>query len=96
MSITPLYEFEEEWRQRMVKMHLEMPRGGELTGPIEGAYGEVYSITLPENTYPRRIAAKCPCFMRFATLEKATILQWALNQVHNARTACWPLSFTSH
>ena len=46
MSIKPLYEFDDERRQRIVKMHLEMPRGGEVTGPIEGAYGEIYSVLL--------------------------------------------------
>ena len=40
MSIKPLYEFDDERRQRIVKMHLEMPRGGEVTGPTEGAYGD--------------------------------------------------------
>ena len=71
MSITPLYEFNEEWRQRIVKMHLAMPRGGEVTGPLEGACGEIYSITFQENTYPRRIAAKCPRIKQFGTFEKA-------------------------
>jgi serine/threonine protein kinase len=71
MTIAPLYEFEEELRQLIVKTHLEDSRGGEVTGPIEGAYGEIYSITLPENTFPRRIAAKCPRIKRFGTLEKA-------------------------
>ena len=42
-----------------------------MTGPIEGAYGEVYSITLPENTFPRRIAAKRPRIKRFGTREQA-------------------------
>src|SRR5215211_7007626 len=31
VSIKPLYEFDDERRQRIVKMHLEMPRGGEVT-----------------------------------------------------------------
>ena len=55
----------------IVKMHLEMQHGGEVTGPIEGAFGEAYSITLPENTSPRRIAAKCPRIKRFGTLDQA-------------------------
>jgi eukaryotic-like serine/threonine-protein kinase len=71
VSIKPLYEFDHEWRQRIVKMHLEMPRGGTVTGPIEGAYGEVYSITFSENHFPRQLAAKCPRIKRFGTLENA-------------------------
>lgn len=30
MTIKPLYEFDHETRQLIVKMHLEMPRGGEF------------------------------------------------------------------
>jgi hypothetical protein len=71
MTVMPLYEFDEELRQRIVKDHLETSCRGEVTGPFEGAFGEVYSITLPENTFPRRIAAKCPRIKRFGTLEKA-------------------------
>jgi hypothetical protein len=71
MIIDPLYEFEEELQRLIVKTHLEMKRGGEVTGPIEGTYGDVYSITLPENTFPRRIAAKCPRIKRFGTSEQA-------------------------
>jgi serine/threonine protein kinase len=70
MIIDPLYEFEEELQRLIVKTHLEI-RGGEVTGPIEGTYGDVYSITLPENTSPRRIAAKCPRIKRFGTSEQA-------------------------
>jgi serine/threonine protein kinase len=69
MSIRPLYEFEEELRQRIVRTHLEMPRGGEVTGPIEGSYGSIYSIKLPHS--PVRIAAKCPRIKRFGTPEEA-------------------------
>ncbi len=71
MSIRPLYELDEERRQQIVKRHLEMPRGGKVTGPIEGAYGEVYSITFPGGYVPRRIAAKCPRIKRFGNFEKA-------------------------
>lgn len=69
--VRPLYELDEETRQQIIKMHLEMPRGGNATGPIEGAYGEVYSIYFPEGTFPRQIAAKCPRVRRFGTPEKA-------------------------
>jgi hypothetical protein len=37
VSIRPLYEFGPEIRQLIVEMHLEEPRGGEVSGPIEGA-----------------------------------------------------------
>jgi hypothetical protein len=33
MSITPLYEFDEEWQQKIIRLHLSMPRGGEVAGP---------------------------------------------------------------
>jgi hypothetical protein len=39
----PLYEFDDEWRNRIIKMHLEM-RGNKVTGLVEGTYGDVYSI----------------------------------------------------
>src|SRR6266576_7293360 len=67
----PLYEFDSEQRQQIVKSHLEMPRGGEVTGPIQGTYGEIYSITLPKHISPRRIGAKCPSIKRFGTRERA-------------------------
>ncbi|MGI0525976.1 serine/threonine protein kinase [Rhizobium giardinii] len=69
--VKPLYEFDEETRQDIIKMHLEMPRGGKVTGPIEGAYGEVYSIYFPASHFPRRIAAKCPRFRRFGKHQMA-------------------------
>jgi hypothetical protein len=31
MAIQPLYEFDENWREQIVKIHLEMPRGGRVT-----------------------------------------------------------------
>ncbi len=71
MDIIPLYEVDEERRRKIVKMHLEMPRGGTARGPTEGAYGEVYSITFPENTFPRMFAAKCPRIKRFGSPENA-------------------------
>jgi len=71
MSITPLYEFGDHDQQLIVRLHLEMPRGGTVTGPIEGTYGEIYFVLLPENTFPRRIAAKCPRIKRFGSFEKA-------------------------
>jgi serine/threonine protein kinase len=69
--VKPLYEFDKETRQQIIKMHLEMPRGGTVTGPIEGAYGEIYSIHFPASHFPRQIAAKCPRLRRFGTPEMA-------------------------
>lgn len=71
MDIKPLYEFEEERRQQIVKRHLAMPHGGTVTGPVEGVFGEVYSITFPEGYFPRRIAAKCPRIKCFGNLKNA-------------------------
>lgn len=70
MSIKPLYEFDDESRRRIVKMHLEMPRGGVVTGPTEGAYGEIYSILLNDSGRIR-VAAKSPRIKRFGSPEKA-------------------------
>jgi len=82
MSIKPLYEFDQEKRQQIVRRHLEEPRGGEATGPIEGAYGEVYSVTFPTGTSPRRIAAKCPRIKRFGSSEKARVgIEQALHEL---------------
>lgn len=69
--MTALYEFDDELRQQIVKMHLEMPRGGNVMGPIEGAYGEVYSVNFPANHFPRQLAAKCPRMKRFGTPDQA-------------------------
>jgi eukaryotic-like serine/threonine-protein kinase len=70
MGIQPLYEFDENWREQIVRMHLEMPRGGRVTGPREGAYGEIYSIELDDSARTR-IAAKCPRIKRFGSPAKA-------------------------
>jgi serine/threonine protein kinase len=92
MSIKPLYEFDEERRARIVKIHLEMPRGGTARGPIEGAYGEVYSITFTEYS-PRMIAAKCPRIKRFGSPEKArTGIEQVLHELektHQVFTVPW-------
>jgi serine/threonine protein kinase len=93
MSIKPLYEFDVDRRQRIVKMHLEMPRGGTATGPVEGAYGEVYSVNFPEGHYPRRVAAKCPRIKRFGDFEKARMgieqLLHELERTHQVFTVPW-------
>ena len=44
----PLYEFDDEWRKRIVKLHLEM-RGDKVTGLVEGTYADFYSIVLNES-----------------------------------------------
>jgi eukaryotic-like serine/threonine-protein kinase len=72
MTIKPLYEFDYDRRLRIVKSHLEMPRGGEVSGPIEGAYGEIYSIIL-DDSGRTRLAAKSPRIKRFGSVEKARI-----------------------
>jgi hypothetical protein len=98
MPIKPLYEFDEEWRRRIVKMHLEMQQGGEVTGPIEDAFGEVYSITLPESTSPSRIAAKCPRIKRFGTLDQARTgfdqLLHELEKAHSVFMVPWVNRFS--
>jgi serine/threonine protein kinase len=66
-----LYEFEENRQQEIIRRHLSMPRGGEVTGPVEGAYGSIYSITLPHAPPGMRIAAKCPRIKRFGRPDQA-------------------------
>jgi serine/threonine protein kinase len=68
MRIKPLYEFDDDHRQVIVRMHLELPRGGQVTGPLEGTYGSVYSIDV---NLGLRIAAKCPRIRRFGTAAEA-------------------------
>lgn len=88
MSIKPLYEFDDETRKRIVKSHLEMQHRGKVTGPIEGAYGEVYSIVLPKNTFPNRIAAKCPRIKRFGKLETARVgIEQVLHELEKTHKA---------
>jgi serine/threonine protein kinase len=70
MSIKPLYEFDRERRQSIVIRHLEMQRGGQATGPVEGSFGEIYSIVLNDSGRTR-VAAKCPRIERFDSSEKA-------------------------
>jgi serine/threonine protein kinase len=70
MGIEPLYNFDEKSRETIVKMHLEMRRGGIVTGPREGAYGEIYSIELDDSARTR-VAAKCPRIKRFGNAEMA-------------------------
>lgn len=64
-KIKPLYELDESQQRDIIKLHLSMPRGGEVTGPIHGTYGTIYSITLPHAPVSMRIAAKCPAIRRF-------------------------------
>ena len=87
MSITPLYELNDEARGRIIRSHLEMPRGGKATGPIQGAYGEVYSLTFPDNVFPNRVAAKCPRIKRFGTSELARVgVEQALHELEKTHT----------
>jgi serine/threonine protein kinase len=93
MSITPLYEFDDHYRQLIVRSHLEMRQGGTVTGPIEGTYGEIYSVLSPQNTFPRRIAAKCPRIKRFGSFEKAQVgieqVLHELEKTHQAFMVPW-------
>jgi hypothetical protein len=43
MRIRPLYEFDDDQRIKIVKRHLaERWHNADVSGPTEGAYGEVY------------------------------------------------------
>jgi serine/threonine protein kinase len=68
MRIKPLYEFNDDRLQEIIRMHLELPRGGRLTVPKEGTYGSIYSIDV---NWGLRIAAKCPRIRRFGTPAEA-------------------------
>lgn len=93
MTIKPLYEFNAESRQHIVKMHLETPRGGTVTGPVEGAYGEVYAITFLPNVFPRQVAAKCARIKRFGTAGEAKAgvenVLYELEKAHRLFTVPW-------
>jgi serine/threonine protein kinase len=86
LQVRPLYEFDSERRQRIIKAHLSSRwSASQVTGPVEGAYGEVYSIILPLGQYPARIAAKCPKFKRFGNAEKARAgVEQALRELEKA------------
>jgi eukaryotic-like serine/threonine-protein kinase len=72
MRIRPLYEFDVDQRIKIVKRHLaERWHNADVSGPTEGAYGEVYSINMPPNHHPGRLAAKCPKMKRFGSVERA-------------------------
>lgn len=93
MTIKPLYEFDHETQQRIVRMHLEMTRGGTVTGPREGNFGEVYAIELPPHTFPRLIAAKSPRIKKFGKHEKARDaverILYELEKTHQVFTVPW-------
>jgi serine/threonine protein kinase len=80
MKIKPLYEFDDDHRQEIIRMHLgSSPRGGRVTGPIEGKYGSVYSIDVMPTL---RIAAKCPCIKRFEiAVEARSAIEKALHEL---------------
>jgi serine/threonine protein kinase len=89
--IMPLYEFDDEWRNRIIKMHLEM-RGNKVTGLVEGTYGDVYSI-VSNDSCRTRVAAKCPRITKFGSLEKARIgverLLHELDKTHRVFMVPW-------
>jgi hypothetical protein len=107
MGIKPLYEFDDHQRQNIVKRHLgSWWVDGIVTGPDEGTFGEIYSVSFPESHFPRRIEAKCPRFMRFGSFEKARAgieqILHELVKAHQAfmvpvspRSRCQPQAFHS-
>jgi hypothetical protein len=68
MSIMPLYEFDEEQQREIIKLHLSMPRGGEVTGPTEGSCGfdlHHQIATLTARTPDRGEVPKCCALLVF-------------------------------
>jgi serine/threonine protein kinase len=64
----PLYELGSRLQQFVIADQLGLRRGGQVTGPIEGTYGSIYSIEVHRFL---RIAAKCPRMRRFGTRAEA-------------------------
>jgi serine/threonine protein kinase len=90
MKIKPLYEFNDDHQQEIIRMHLALPRGGLVTGPQEGTCGTIYSIDVVGGL---RIAAKCPRIRRFGTPAEArsgigTILH-ELEKTHQVFMVPW-------
>jgi serine/threonine protein kinase len=67
----PLYEFDDETQSLLIRVHLEGRFHAEVTGPFQGAFGDVYRIDQGQGTYPRYLAAKCPKISRFGSREAA-------------------------
>ena len=92
MSVKPLYEFDEERRGRIIRSHLSFwgEGDGRVTGPVSGAFGEVYSIDFP---HPPRVAAKCPKIRKFAGREEAKKaiehVLYELEQAHKVFRVPW-------
>jgi hypothetical protein len=81
MSDRPLYEFDTEARELLIKRHLKGSLRADFVRKFPGAFGDVYLFDKGQ-TFPRYIAAKCPQFERFGTAEEAhNALQSFLHEV---------------
>lgn len=72
MSMTPLYEIEDEMREFIIKAQFELNLDVEhVIKEPGGGFGDVYRLERAENSSPRFLAAKCPKIENYASNEKA-------------------------
>lgn len=71
MDDTPLYEFDDEQSDRLIRIGFKVLWGAEVVSRSEGAFGSVYRLDKGKNVFPRYLAAKCPKLRRFGSSEKA-------------------------
>lgn len=82
MSLTPLYELDEEVRDLIIRAQLGLRCDAEIVSKSEGAFGDVYQLQRTKNASPRFLAAKCPKIVRFGSKEKAVLaLEKMLHEV---------------
>jgi serine/threonine protein kinase len=91
--VKPLYEFDEETRRIVIENELLSRRGGEMfSGPLEGAYGQVYFFLLEDST-GTRIAAKCPKVRRYGSADLARVgieqVLYELEKTHAIYSVPW-------
>lgn len=97
MSARPLYEFDEETRQLLIKTHLGMHGpGSKVSHGSGGKFGDVYVIELNNGSGlapAQLVAAKCPRIRPFESAKDARlVIEKLLNEIDNTdclRTIPW-------
>jgi len=81
MSDRPLYDFDEETREILIRSRLKSECKAEVIGKREGVFGDMYVLDMGHSS-PPHLAAKCPNFKRFGSRKDAdNALQSFLHEV---------------